>query len=257
MQEEVSDLIAARKPDTHGLSRAVTWSLAVHLIVIATAVLVPRDWLVKAKPPVKTITISLGGSVGPQTSGMTAAGARPVQQVAPEPKRPEPIRPAAAKPDLMTIPEKPVKLRPKPEPPPPPAPPAPVTQPPTTGRQIMPGTSRAETGARGESSGLTLGGGGTGGPLELANFCCPAYLADMVSAIKSHGWKEQQPVRGSVIMKFTIHRDGRVTDVTVEQGTEYLLNRASTIPLTGLQLKPLPAEFTEPSLTIHLTFIYQ
>jgi outer membrane biosynthesis protein TonB len=253
---DVTDIIVSRRRATRGLSRAVTWSVAVHVAAVVFAVLVPRDWLVKAKPPVKTIVISLGGSVGPQTSGMTAAGARPIEQVAPQPKRPEPIRPAAAKPDVMTIPEKPTKQQPPPKSETP-RPPAPVTQPLTTGRQITPGNSRAETGAKGEGTGLTLGGGGTGGPLELANFCCPAYLADMVAAIKAHGWKEQQPVRGKVIMKFTIQRDGRVVDVTVEEGTEYLLNRASTVPLLGLQLKPLPAEFTEPSLTIHLSFIYQ
>jgi len=252
---EVTDIIAARQRGTRGLSRAVTWSVAVHIVAVAFAILVPRDWLVKAKPPTKTIVISLGGSVGPQTSGMTAAGARPIEQVAPEPKRPEPIRPAAAKPDVMTIPEKLTKLKPPPKSETP-RPTAPVTQPLTTGPKITPGTSRAETGAKGEGTGLTLGGGGTGGPLELANFCCPAYLSEMVAAIKAHGWKEQQPVRGKVIMKFTIQRDGRVVDVMVEEGTEYLLNRASTVPLIGLQLKPLPSEFTEPSLTIHLTFIY-
>jgi hypothetical protein len=177
---------------------------------------------------------------------MTAAGARPIEQVAPQPKRPEPIRPAAAKPDVMTIPEKPTKQQPPPKSETP-RPPAPVTQPPTTGPQVTRGNSRAETGAKGEGTGLALGVGGTGGQLELANFCCPAYLSEMVAAIKAHGWKEQQPVHGKVIMKFTIQRDGRIVDVTVEEGTEYLLNRASTIPLLGLQLKPLPAEFTEPA----------
>ena len=88
MREDVSDVIALRKSDSRGLSRAITWSFAVHLLVIAAAVLVPRDWLVKAKPPVKMIEISLGGSIGPQTSGMTPAGARPVERVVPEPKRP-------------------------------------------------------------------------------------------------------------------------------------------------------------------------
>ncbi len=187
---------------------------------------------------------------------MTAIGGRPVEQVAPPPKRPEPVKPAAAKSDVMTVPDKPAKPQPKPPPPPVAKPVSRVAQPPTTGSRITQGNSRAETGAIGIGTGLTVGGGGTGGELTSSNFCCPGYLQEMVTTIKSR-WQQQQPERGSVVMKFTIQRDGRVSDVSVEQGATFLLNNASTRPLVGLQLGPLPAAITESTLTIHLTFVYQ
>jgi hypothetical protein len=41
---DVTDIIAARRQATRGLSRAVTWSVAVHVAAVALAVVVPRDW---------------------------------------------------------------------------------------------------------------------------------------------------------------------------------------------------------------------
>ena len=41
------------------------------------------------------------------------------------------------------------------------------------------GTAVAETGAQGQGFGLSSGGGGDGGYLDVANFCCPEYLATM------------------------------------------------------------------------------
>ena len=131
-----------------------------------------------------------------------------------------------------------------------------AAQPLTTGRQVQTGTSRAETGAKGEGTGLTLGGGGTGAQATVSDFCCPGYINEMTAAITAV-WQEKQPERGQVIVKFTVQRDGRVTEAVVEKGATFLLNNASLRPLLGLKLKPLPAEVTEPTLTIHLTFIYQ
>jgi outer membrane biosynthesis protein TonB len=255
MKEEVGDVIASRAHDPSGLSRMMTWSFAVHVAVIATAILIPRHWILADQPKVQTMVISLGGAVGPNTTGMTPAPARPVEQVAPEPKRPEPIKPAAAKPDVMTVPVKPVKPQP-PKPETTPKPVSPIAQPPTTGPQVRPGTSRAETGATTQGTGLTLGGGGTGGQIVASDFCCQWYITEMLEAIRRNGWQEQQARRGRVVVKFVIQRDGRVTDTVIEQGGDFLLEQVSKRPLFGLQLKPLPGEYSEPSLTIHLTFIY-
>ena len=92
----------------------------------------------------------------------------------------------------------------------------------------------------------------------------PGYLKagdEMVTTIKSR-WNERPPgsERGEVIVKFTIQRDGRVTEPEVEKGATFLLNNESMRPFlipNRLQLKPLPAEYTERTLTIHLTFVYQ
>src|SRR5207253_6777000 len=153
-----------RAHDPAGLSRMMTISFAVHLGAVALAVIVPRDWLFKSKPPVTFMTISLGGTTGPQTGGMTPIGGKPVEQVTPEPKRPEVSKPVAAKPDEMTLPVKAAPPKPQPKPAETPRPPAPTTTPPSTGRQITTGSSRVETGVKGEGTGLAINsGGGTGG----------------------------------------------------------------------------------------------
>lgn len=263
MREEVDDVLALRAHDPAGLSRMITLSFAVHLGVVALAILVPREWLFKAKAPVTLMTISLGGTSGPQTTGMTPLGGRPVDQATPEPKRPEVTKPVAAKPEEITLPVKaapPPKVQSKPTETP--KPPAPTTTPPSTGRQVTTGSSRVETGAKGEGTGLALNsGGGTGGQLVPSDFCCPGYISEMVTTIKSR-WEERPAggERGEVVVRYTIQRDGRVTDVDVEKGATFLLNNASRRPfiLPGpLQLKPLPAEFTDRTLTIHLTFVYK
>jgi outer membrane biosynthesis protein TonB len=256
MREAVDDILALRAPDPAGLSRMMTFSFAAHIGMVAAVLLVPRDWLFKERPPATMLTISLGGSVGPQTSGMSAAGARPVDKATPEPKRVEVVKTAAAAPDVMTVPVKPSKT-PPPKPSETPKPPAAVTQPPTTGRQVQTGTSRAETGAKGEGTGLTMSGGGTGADMTLTDFCCPAYISEMVSAIRAN-WTEAQPERGQVVVKFTVQRDGRLTaDTAVENHATFLLDQASIRPFVGLKLKPFPAEITSPSLTFHLTFVYR
>jgi hypothetical protein len=237
----------------------MTLSFAVHLGAVALAVLVPREWLFKPKPQVTLMNISLGGSTGPQTTGMTPIGGKPVEQETPEPKRPEVSKPVAAKPETLTMPVKAEPTKTPPKTVETPRPPAPTTTPAATGRQIVKGSSPVETGARGEGTGLTLGGPGTGGQTVLSDFCCPGYISDMSTMIRER-WIERQPERGEVIMKFTIQRDGRVTNVEVEKGATFLLNNASMRPFllpTPLRLKPLPAEYPEPALTIHLRFVYQ
>ena len=57
-------------------------------------------------------------------------------------------------------------------------------------------------------------------------------------------------------MKFTIQRDGRLTDVELEQSSGYfaLDQTAQRALLLTRQLPPLPAQFPETTLTVHLNF---
>jgi hypothetical protein len=262
MREAVSDVIALRAHDARGLSRMISWSLAVHVGALVAIAIAPRGWLERRKPAEHVMEISLGSS-GPKTSGLTTIGGRPVDQATPPPKRPEPVKPAVTKPDVMTVPTK--TAPPKPAKTPPPArvieqakAPSPVVQPPTTGRQVTPGNSRVETGVVGLGTGLQIGGGGLGSSSLLSDFCCPGYLTDIVNRIKGK-WDEHQAERGQVIMQFTIQRSGQVTDLKVFQPGPFLLERASREPFVKLQsqLPPLPAEFKESSLTLRLTFEYK
>ena len=67
--------------------------------------------------------------------------------------------------------------------------------------------------------GLSSGGGGSGGYLDVANFCCPEYLATMADLIKRNWSIEAGRRRRRRTMRFVIQRDGRIVDVTVEQSS--------------------------------------
>ena len=209
------------------------------------------------------MTISLsGGNDGPVTGGMTAMSSRPVQQVKPpdEPKRPEPVRPPAAKAPEMTVPI-PNKTPTK-------SPPAPKVQQapdqargrtPTKGDEVRTGSAVAETGARGQGFGLSSAAGtGTGAQLDVANFCCPEYVVQLVQRIRSN-WDARAEIPGVTVVKFTIQRDGTIADAQVEKSSGYTtLDIAALRAVVGTrQLQPLPAAYTNPSLGLHLTFEYR
>jgi len=257
MREAVNDVLALRAHDPRGLSRMITWSLVVHVSAIVAVAIAPRSWFTRTGKSPIVMEISLG-STGP-SQGLTTIGGRPVEKAEPAPKRPEPVKPVATKPDVMTVPTKAAPVKP----PPPPKKvveqaqaPSPVPQTPTAGRQVTPGNARVETGVTGVGTGLQIGGQGIGNAALLSDFCCRAYLDDIVRRIKNN-WQEQQPERGTVVMVFTVHRDGTVSDVAVEKPGSFLLNMASQRPFNNLRLMRLPDEYKDPTLIIHLTFEYK
>ena len=130
---------------------------------------------------------------------------------------------------------------------------------PTRGPEPAAGSAVAETGARGQGFGLSsCGGPGVGSTLDVANFCCPDYLVLMTERIKS-AWNQNQGVTGQTVIKFTIQRDGRLTDSTIEKssGSPALDLTALRAVVVAKQLPPLPAAFSNPTLTVHLNFAYQ
>jgi outer membrane biosynthesis protein TonB len=262
VREAIDDVIALRGHDPGGLRRMISWSFAIHVTALVLVAVVPRTWIFRETPKPPVMTISLGGTLGPRATGMTPVAARPVEEVAPEPKRPTPVPVAAPKPDVMTVPVKPPKATPKPEIKTTPSkePPAPTPKPPVTGKVVQAGTSAVETFARGVGAGLTVGGGGGGAQLKVdSDFCCQAYLVDVVNRI-SGVWRSVQPEHGTTIMVFTIQRDGSITDIKVETPSgSSLLDRQSRATLMdpALRLGPLPAEYGPDHLTIHLSFPYQ
>jgi protein TonB len=258
---DVTDVLRDRMHEPAGLQRMVTLSVAVHVALVVALFLAPAAWGGRStEPPATVMTITLGGGSGPSNGGMTAIGGRPVQIATPLPavKRPEPVRPPAAKAPEMTLPApKPVKVSPAPD----------VHQAPedargrtpTRGPEAETGTAIAETGARGEGFGLSSGGGpGAGSTLDVANFCCPDYLVLMTERIKS-AWSQNQGVAGQSVIKFTIQRDGRLTDATIEKssGSPALDLTALRAIVVTKQIPPLPGAFPNPTLTVHLNFAYQ
>ena len=95
---------------------------------------------------------------------------------------------------------------------------------------------------------------------DYANFCCPEYLNQMTDLIRRN-WNQNQGATGQVQVKFTIRRDGTLTDVP-EIEKRAAIRRSSTSspsarsPRSG-SFRRCPRAFTENTLTVHLIFEYQ
>jgi protein TonB len=259
---EVSDVLRDRMQPPGGLNKMLSVSIAVHTTLAAVLVFAPGGFLSRTRTPPVVMTISLGpGGTGPENGGMTAMGGRPIQQVRPPdepPKREAVARPAAKAPEMIM-----------------PAPKARVTKAApstakqsvdeasgrrlTKGEKITPGSTPADTGARGMGFGLTTGGGaGSGSSLDVGDFCCPEYINTMVVRIRQ-AWTANQGALGQTLVKFTIQRNGALSDAEIERssGNPVLDNAALRAVLTTRTLPPLPEAFTNPTLTVHLNFQYQ
>jgi TonB family protein len=261
---DVTDVLRDRRGEPAGLQKMLVASVAAHMLLAAVAMVAPGRWASRSSEPPRTImTISIaGGGTGPQSGGLTSIGGAPVQELRPPaetPKR-EAVRPPAAKAPEMTVPlpgTKTTKAVPKPQ----------VKQAPedargrtpTRGAQTSPGNSIAETGVRGQGFGLSTGGGpGTGSSLDIVGeFCCPGYVATMVDRIRST-WQQNQGASGQCIIKFTIQRDGSLIDYIVEKpsGSTPLDLAALRAVAVTKTLPPLPGEYPNPTLTVHLNFKY-
>jgi TonB family protein len=260
MHEAVSDILIERARVTEGMSRALAVSLFVHSALVAAVVLMPADWRTsRAQPEVPLMTISLGGVSGPDAGGQTPLSGRAVQTVAPPEAKPEPDAPPAPKVPEMTEPARAAKPAPKTKPVERPADKS-SSRKPTSGDEIKPGDARVNTGGAAiPFGGLSTGGGGSDGVrLDIQNFCCPEYIQTMVQRIKQT-WNQNQGAAGEVWVKFTIRRDGMLTQVEVEKpsGQAMLDLESRRAVLLTRQLPPLPREFTEPYLTVHIAFSYK
>ncbi len=247
----------SRGQDLEGIAQMFTLSIVAHVVLLAGLALIPTNWSGEADAAeMLVMTISLGGAPGAQSGGMTPIGGRPVQEETPvvEEPRPQPVRaPAVATPE-MTAPE----TTPRKAPPVTRSVPEARGRTPTRGAETRAGSAIAETGGRGTGFGLSTGGGGTGGYLDVADFCCPEYLGTMLQLLQRN-WSSRQEVSGATMMKFTIQRDGRITDIALETSSGYAaldLSSQRALLLTR-QLPPLPRPFGEDHLTVHLNFQYQ
>ena len=133
---------------------------------------------------------------------------------------------------------------------------------PTKGDELQSGAAVGQTSQRGRgfSTGLSSGGGaGSGVRLDVADFCCPEYVKKMVEQIQAKWDSRGTEVPGVVWMKFTIQRDGTLTDIAVEESSRFqaLDLRAHRALLATRRLDPLPAAFPNPTLTAYLGFEYQ
>jgi protein TonB len=258
MKDAVSQVIVERAVGADGAFwRMLALSTLAHAGVLSLLVLLPGALGgSRAEELQPVMTISLGGAPGPRAGGMTPLGGRPVQQAVTEPPRREPVRPPAAREPEMTVPVKEARRAPRA---------AAVPQAPAEARGAQPtrgpreqlGSAVADTGGSGIGFGLSTGGGGTGGEINLGDFCCPEYLSTLLQVIQRN-WNPKQGVAGTVAVKFTIQRDGRITGVEVARSSGYaILDLAAQRAVALSTLPPLPPGYTNPTLTIHLNFQYQ
>ena len=253
--DAVSEVLIARAPKDDSLSSMLGASAIGHVVLVGVFVFLPAWWFgAENKAPETIMEISLGGPVGPDKSGLSTLSGRAIQQEALEPKKAiEPVRPPAATTPEMILPTK--------------APPRkttpnkadakdPRSSKPTVGKEIQKGTAVAETGAKGMGFGLSQGGGGAGAYLDVANFCCPEYLASVFAQIKAN-WNDRQGTVGTTLMRFVIQKDGRIVDISVEKssGVEALDSYARRALILA-KTPPLPSAFPDPALVVHLYFDY-
>lgn len=253
--DAVSEVLVDRSKDADKVAQMVVVSLVAHAALIAAVTFAPTQGNAPAETG-KVMTISLGGAPGPD-QGRNPMSTKPTEVAAPDTAKPVATPPVAPKPEMVV----PVNTAPV-------ATKTPVKtdnkdargRTPSQGTEVKVGTAKVETGSQTQTKfgGLATGGGGAGGAYtDYADFCCPAYL-DAMAALIRRNWQQKQGQDGSNVVKFTIKRDGTITDVMIEQGSNAILNLASQRALIQTQkLAPLPAAFTPPQLTVHLVFQYQ
>lgn len=260
MRKTDSQLVPERAGEVDDIRRTLAVSAVAHLVAVGVLLATPGTFLDRADQDLASMSIRLGGPDGPGEGGLTPLGGRPIQEIIPlmELRRPQWIQPPAD-----TVPEAvvPVEDAPRVEPE------SEVETAPdeargrqlTRGPQLQEGNAMSDTGTDGIGVGLSAGGlGGSGSELSLSDFCCPEYLATMVSLIRER-WDSNQETTGAAVIHFTIRRDGRIDAVGVDRTSGYIAldQSARRAILLTRQLPPLPSVFTEENLIVRLTFEYR
>ena len=260
MEAVVSDILQSRKREPGGLKKTAMISLGAHAVAVAVMLLIPSVMPRAAQRPRVVMNISLGGAPGPQTGGMQMIGGRPVQAALPS-TVPQVVK--NTPPSLAATPPKMVLPDPKQKPRTPPKATASSKDPKGTavgrGFETQAGTAKVETGAKGQGFGLSSGGaGGDGGvKLDVPDFCCLEYIADMRQRILKN-WNQNQGNTGTVTMKFVIQRNGQITDIQVgaSSGNSLLDIAAQRALINTKTLAPLPSGYPGQRLGVELKFEY-
>jgi len=261
VKEETSNALATRVSDGGNFRRDLVVSLGLHLAAVVFIVVGSGSWMASATDDSRVaMAIRLGGADGPGQGGLTSMGGQAIQEVIPveEAARPQWVQPPAdTAPDVVLPSEQSRRLEPRSE----------VRTAPeeargrqlTRGARLRDGSTMADTGTAGIGLGLSTGGlGGTGTEIAVGDFCCPGYLATMISLIQQL-WDSGQQATGFTTVRFTVLADGTIRDVGIDRSSGYLAldQSARRAVLMSRQLPRLPSEFPEDNLIVRLTFEYQ
>ncbi len=230
------------------------WSFALHALLVSAvsmaAALKPRANLLP-QPDAVFMNVSLGQS-GPQSSGAGGGAVQSPPKPTPEPppppekKEPTVVRPTKEVRDEIPLPDAKVRKN-TPEP-------------------------KADSGLRGADAasadsaqlagapalpGLGLGGAAGGSPFDQ-DFEYAYYVQQMLTRI--HQRWQRTAVRGTavVVVRFTIARDGRVLDASIEtpSGVSILDRGALRAVMLADPMPPLPNSYPRDQVGVHLRFTY-
>jgi TonB family protein len=118
------------------------------------------------------------------------------------------------------------------------------------------GSTRVETGARGQGFGLATGGNGQKGiETETPDFCCPAYL-EVVRIAVERAWERVPGAFGSTTMRFRIQRNGTIDSISmVQSSNNQQIDAAAARALSRVPIVPaLPPEFPGATLALRMRF---
>ena len=256
MTQTLTSVLEGRRQPVDGLRRAVTISLALHVGAAATALVVPRVWPSQPKLEPIYMTINFGVADQLDTTGRTSAGGRKVDVVVPPPPRPTPVQPAPPKT------EAPLSIGAKPKTPPQPnatPSPNPAPAPPATGAVAAKGSTPADTGVQGQSSGLSIASGVAGSTVGESTFCCPEWAAQAQRLIL-RDWQQFQPETGVNEIVAVIRRDGTFAPAeVVKPSGSFALDAASLEAFNKLKgkLLALPAKYEGETLKLRFRFEYK
>jgi TonB family protein len=252
--DEVSNILQARAQRHERMTPMVVVSAAAHVALFVVLALMSLH--AASTPPEKVFTVSFAGSEGPRNGGENPIGGRAVEHVAP-PETKRNVEPPPPPKPKMTLPD-PKPLKPRADTTAARVVPTTVKPPAPGGDEIRQGSTTVDTGARGTGFGLNTGGGGVPGlKLDVSNFCCPDYLEQVVDQIKD-AWKKDEGRPGSVIVRFTIRRDGSVDGTMIEKSSGFAPHDFETRRAVQIvRLGRLPDKFSGEQLTMHLTFTYE
>lgn len=277
MSREVNGVLTERSRQ-HGRkaeARSLLAALALHGLLLAIVLLAPR--LKTPPPPMEFVPVQIipAQALGvrrpapprrktpPAPAAETPAPEEPEPEPAAAPPKPEPADDVPALPDPESDKKKkPEPAKPKPKPP---EASSPTPDKGTTGsgktEEGTSGTAPGETGdqlgRRGGPQGNPLGTTAFGsevGSLDNPDFTYAYYLDRLLSLIDAQ-WA--RPAMGSgvkAVVFFRIGRDGKMTDLTVEQSSGY--NSFDLAALRAVQnaapFPPLPRAYKHEDLGVHL-----
>jgi protein TonB len=121
----------------------------------------------------------------------------------------------------------------------------------------VPTPEAEETGPAGTGGGISLGeGDGARTPGIPADFHFTYYIERMLALIESRWYKPAVPDGTNALLRFRIHRDGKVDRIELEEssGSPTFDRAALRAMYAANPLPPLPPAYAPDTLTVHLRF---